>query len=70
MKKDMENVIDALSATDTEIEPSDIKDLYHLDKYDQKSEHPRPLLIKFLHSNTAINILSSKSKLEAPIYKT
>ena len=36
MKKDMENVIEALSATDNEIEPSNIKDLYRLGKYDQK----------------------------------
>ena len=68
MKKDMENVMEALSATDIDIEPSDIKDLYRLGKYDQKSERPRPLLVKFLRSNTAIDILSSKSKLEAPIY--
>ena len=68
MKKDMENVMEALSAPDIDIEPSDIKDLYRLGKYDQKSERPRPLLVKFLRSNTAIDILSSKSKLEAPIY--
>jgi len=47
---------------------SDIRDFYHLGKYDQKNEYPRPLLVKFLHSSTAIDILSSKSKLEAPIY--
>ena len=36
MKKDMDNVMEALSATDIDIEPSDIKDLYRLDKYDHK----------------------------------
>ena len=68
MKNDMEKVIEALSETDIDIEPSDIKDLYRLGKYDQKSERPRPLLVKFLRSNTAVDILGSKSKLEAPIY--
>jgi len=32
MKKDMGNIMEALSATDIEIEPSDIKDLYRLGK--------------------------------------
>jgi len=68
MKNDMEKVMEALSETDIDIEPSDIKDLYRLGKYDQNSERPRPLLVKFLRSNTAVDILSSKSKLEAPIY--
>ena len=50
MKKDMENVMEALSLSDIDIEPSDIKDFYRLNKYDHKSdsECPRPLLVKFL----------------------
>jgi len=43
MKNDMEKVMEALSETDIDIEPSDIKDLYRLGKYDQNSERPRPL---------------------------
>jgi len=50
-KQDLENAIEALSGADDEIEPSDVKDLYHLGKYDSKSERPRPLLIKFLRSS-------------------
>jgi len=50
-KQDLENAIKALSGADDEIEPSDVKDLYHLGKYDSKSEHPRPLIIKFLRSS-------------------
>ncbi|XP_065886047.1 uncharacterized protein [Dysidea avara] len=67
-KQDLENVIDAMSKADNEIESNDIKDLYRLGKYDHKSQRPRPLLIKFLRSNVALDILSSKNKLEAPIY--
>ena len=69
MKQDLENAIEELSAADRdEIEPSDVKDLYRLGKYDSKSERPRPLLIKFLRSSVVLNLLSSKYKLEAPIY--
>lgn len=68
MKQDLENAIEALSGADDEIEPSDVKDLYRLGKYDSKSERPRPLLIKFLRSSVVLNLLSSKNKLEAPIY--
>jgi len=68
MKKDLDNVMEALSETGIDIESSDIKDLYCLGKYDSKSERPRPLLVKFLCSSTVVEILSSKSKLEAPIY--
>jgi len=68
MKKDMDNVMEALSVTGIDIESNDIKDLYHLSKYDSKSERPRSLLVKFLRSSTVIEIPSSKSKLEAPIY--
>ena len=68
MKRDLENAIEELSAADDEIEPSDVKDLYRLGKYDSKSECPRPLLIKFLRSSVVLNLLSSKYKLEAPIY--
>ena len=67
-KQDLENVIDAMSKADNEIEPNDIKNLYRLGKYDHTIQRPRPLLIKFLHSNVALDILSSKNKLEAPIY--
>ena len=67
-KQDLENVIDAMSKADNEIESNDIKDLYRLGKYDHKSQRPRPLLIKFLRSNVALDILSSKNKLEAPVY--
>ena len=42
--------------------------LYRLGKYDSKSEHPRPQLIKFLRSSVVLNLLSSKNKLEVPIY--
>jgi len=42
MKKDMENIMEALCATDIDIEPSDIKDLYRLGKYDHKRACPRP----------------------------
>ena len=59
---------EALSNADNDIEPSDIKDLHRLGKYDPKSERPRPLLVKLLRSNMALEILSSKSKLEAPVY--
>ena len=44
------------------------KGAYHLGKYDPENEHPRPLLIKLLRSNMVFDILSSKTKLEAPIY--
>ena len=67
-KKEVDNVIEALSKTDTNILSSDIKDLHQLGKYDHKRERPRPLLVKLLRSNMVLNILSSKSKLEAPIY--
>ena len=67
-KQDMENAIDAISKAGNEIEPNDIKDLYRLGKYDHKSQRPRPLLIKFLRSNMVLDILSSKNKLEAPVY--
>ena len=67
-KQNLENVIEALSKADDEIEPNDIKDLYRLGKYDSKSERPRPLLIKFLRSSVVLDLLSSKSKLEAPTY--
>jgi len=68
IKKDMENVIEALLKTDNEIQSADIKDLYRLGKYDPENERPRPLLIKLLRSNMVFDILSSKTKLEAPIY--
>jgi len=67
-KQDLENVIEALSKADEEIETNDIKDLYRLGKYNSNRERPRPLLIKFLRSSTVLNMLSSKNKLEAPIY--
>ena len=68
-KQDLENAIEALSGANDEIEPSDVKDLYRLgSKYDSKSKRPRPLLIKFLRSSVVLNLLSSKNKLEAPIY--
>ena len=68
LKKELETVIEVLSNADNDIEPSDIKDLHCLGKYDPKSERPRPLLVKLLRSNMALEILSSKSKLEAPVY--
>ena len=67
-KKELEHAIEALSKAEDEIDPSDIKDLHRLGKYDSKSERPRPLLIKFLRSNIVLDILSSKTKLEDPIY--
>jgi len=45
-----------------------IKDLYCLAKYDSKNEHPRPLLVKFLQSSVALDVLSNKSKLDTPVY--
>jgi len=68
IKKDMENAIEALLKTDNEIQSADIKDLYRLGKYDPENERPRPLLLKLLRSNMVFDILSSKTKLEAPIY--
>ena len=68
IKKELEHALEALSKAEDKIDPSDIKDVHCLGKYDSKSEHPRPLLIKFLHSHIVLDILSSKTKLEAPIY--
>ena len=59
---------EALSKTDKEIDQSDITHLYRLGKYDHKSQRPRLLLVKFLRSNMVLDILSSKTKLETPIY--
>jgi len=67
-KKDMENIIEALSKTGNKIRSSDIKDLYRLGKYDPNNQRPRPILVKLLRSNMAFDILSSKTKLEAPVY--
>jgi len=69
IKKDMENIIEALSKTENEVRPSDIKDLYissHQILYNPANKCPRPLLVKLLHSNMAFDILSSKTKLETP----
>jgi len=63
IKKDMENIIEALSRIENKIRPRDVKDLYCLSKYDPKNQCPRPLLVKLLHSNMALD-----SKLETYAY--
>ena len=57
-----------LSEIDTSIERHAIKDSFRLGKFNPGNKRPRPLLVKFLRSADATNILSNKSKLKSPVY--
>ena len=68
----LKNVIkafhNALVSASIQIEPSAIKDCFCLGQYKSGSDHPRPLLIKFLRSTDATYLLTSKTQLKHPIY--
>ena len=68
MKHDLECVLTSLSKTGVPIDSDAIKDLYRLGKYNSKNERPRPLLVKFLRSSVALDVLSNKSKLDTSVY--
>ena len=68
MKHDLDCVLTSLAKTGVPIDSEDIKDLYRLGKYDSKNERPRPLLVKFLRSSVALDVLSNKTKLDTPVY--
>ena len=68
LKNDIKAFHDALVSASIQIEPSAIKDCFRLGQYKSGSDHPRPLLIKFLRSTDATYLLTSKTQLKHPIY--
>ena len=68
MKHDLDCVLTSLSKTGVPIDSDAIKDLYRLGKYDCKNERPRPLLVRFLQSSVALDVLSNKPKFDTPVY--
>lgn len=67
-KNDLDNLISSLSDASLSIEPDAIKDSHRLGKYKSSNKQPRPLLVKFLRSTDASNVLRNKSKLSPPVY--
>ena len=68
LKNDIKAFHNALISASIQIEPSAIKDCFRLGQYKSESDHPRPLLIKFLRSTDATYLLTSKTQLKHPIY--
>ena len=68
LKNDIEVFHNALVSASIQIEPSAIKDCFRLGQYKSSSDHPRPLLIKFLRSTDVTYLLTSKTQLKHPIY--
>ena len=67
-KHDVEHVLKSLSDYDDEIKSSAVKDIYRLGKFRDNRTKPRPLLVKFLRSIDASNVLRNKSKLKSGIF--
>ena len=67
-KNDLDNLISSLSDASLSIEPHAIKDSHRLGKYKSSKKQPRPLLVKFLRSTDASDVLRNKSKLSPPVY--
>lgn len=68
LKDDLNNLLTSFKEIDSSIEPNAIKDFFRLGKFKSDSNRPRPLLVKFLRSTDAINILQNKTKLSSGIY--
>ena len=64
-KHDVEHVLKSLSDIDDKIKSSAFKDIYRLGKFRDNITKPRPLLVKFLRSIDASNVLRNKSKLKS-----
>ena len=64
---DQHKVLKEFPHLDCSINPSCIKDMFRLSKYNKDSSRPRPILVKLLRSCDVQCILSKKSSLEAPI---
>ena len=67
-KHDVEHVLKSLSEIDDEIRSSAFKDIYRLGKFADNRTKPRPLLVKFLRSIDASNVLRNKTKLKPGIF--
>ena len=67
-KHDVEQVLKPLSDIDDDIKSSAFRDIYRLGKFRDNRTKPRPLLVKFLRSIDASNLLRNKTKLKPGIF--
>ena len=67
-KHDVEKVLQSLTEIDDEMRSSAFRDIYRLGKFRDNRTKPRPLLIKFLRSIDASNVLMNKSKLKSSVF--
>ena len=67
IQNDLSKVVELFSKIDCNVGTNAIKDHFRLGKYQSNHQRPRPILVKFLRSSDALNILLKKRDLQTPI---
>ena len=64
---DLSSVLKELSILNSSITLDCVKNIFRLGKYKSNSNHPRPILVKLLHSGDVQSILSNRKLLKSKI---
>ena len=64
---DLEAATEIVSGLDSSISSNSIRDSFRLGKFSKSKQRPRPLLVKFLHSQDVNSVLSKRRRLNGSI---